>query len=80
MGDVHFAWGIPQGMSSERLGCLCCRMCLWKDGRLCLGHLSFVRFGIVSAHAHDDQDVGQKEHGNECDVGPDHDGIPVGRF
>lgn len=33
----------------------CCRVRMWAEGRLCPPYLTFLRFGIVSAH--DDRDV-----------------------
>jgi hypothetical protein len=36
-------------------GCWCCRVRLWVQGCLCPAHITFLRYGIVSAH--DDRDV-----------------------
>jgi hypothetical protein len=36
-------------------GCFCCRVRVWAQGCLCPHYLTFLRYGIVTAH--DDRDV-----------------------
>jgi hypothetical protein len=58
-----------KSMSSIRLGSHCCRVRVWKDGRMCPPHTTFARYGIMSAH--DDRDVWLNRRDLNCGPFPD---------
>jgi hypothetical protein len=61
--------GVHQkSMASDRQGSLCCRVRVWRHGRLCPAHASFAQYGIISTH--EDRDVRLNQHDNEYNVRP----------
>jgi hypothetical protein len=49
-------YGVLQpSKQAESAGCFCCRVRIWAQGRMCPPYLTFLRYGILSAH--DDREI-----------------------
>jgi hypothetical protein len=47
----HWWYGVFQPRKQQHYGgCFCCRVRIWAQGCLCPPYLTFLRYGIVSAH------------------------------
>ncbi len=61
--------GVHQkSMASIRLGSLCCRVRVWRHGRLCPPHASFAQYGIIPTHA--DRAIPLNQHDNDYKTRP----------
>ncbi len=61
--------GVHQkSMASVRLGSLCCRVRVWRHGRLCPPHGSFAQYGVIPTHA--DRDIPLNQHDNNYRTRP----------
>ncbi len=46
-------------------GCCCCRMRIWAQDKVCPGYLTFMRYGIISAHEDHEALIGHMDRPQE---------------